>query len=129
MCEAQLITPTSLLNPNKRTLKAVTQARARERKLIRDFQLLNQSALRGETTEDRVAHTVGEVQPEMHVVQQNNPAPQASVHLLMRLDHRRMRNAGGASEVNVAEVLEVEADLSIFDSPVRCSIREFDFDE
>ena len=129
MCEAQLITPTSLLNPNKQTLKAVAEARARERKLIRDFQLLNQSGLRGETTEDRVAHTVCEVQPEMHEVQETEPAPQASVHLLMRLDHRRMRSAGGASEVNVAEVLKVEADLSIFDSPVRYSIREFDFDE
>jgi len=90
---------------------------------------LKQSALRGETTEDRVAPVVNEEQQEMLQAQETEPAPQASVHLLMRLDHRRMRSAGGASEVNVAEVLEVEADLSIFDSPIRYSIREFDFDE
>jgi hypothetical protein len=129
MCEAQLITPTSLLNPKKQTLKAVAEARARERKLIRDFQLLNQSALRGETTEDRVAPIVNEEQQEMPQAQETEPALPASVHLLMRLDHRPMHSAGGASEVNVAEVLAVEADLSIFDAPVRCSVREFDFDE
>ena len=129
MCEAQLITPTSLLNPNKQTLQAVAQARARERKLIRDFQLLNQSALSGETTEDRVAQIVNEEQPDMPDVQQNEATPQTSVHLLMRLDHRRVQRAGAGREIDVAEVLEVEADLSIFDSPVQGSIREFDFDE
>ena len=129
MCQAQLITPTSLLNPNKQTLQAVAQARARERKLIRDFQLLNQSALSGETTEDRVAQIVNEEQPDMPDVQQNEATPQTSVHLLMRLDHRRVQRAGAGREIDVAEVLEVEADLSIFDSPVQGSIREFDFDE
>jgi len=129
VCEAQLITPTPLLNPNKQTLQTVAQARARERKLIRDFQLLNHSALRGEKTEDRVAHTVGEMPPDMNEAQETELNPKASVHLLMRLDHRRVRSAGGGREVDVAEVLEVEADLSIFDSPVKCVIREFDFDE
>lgn len=129
MCEAQLITPTSLLNPNKQTLKTVAEARARERKLIRDFQLLSQSALRGETTEDRVAQVVNEELQDTPQAQERELAPQASAHLLMRLDHRRMSSAGGASEVNVAEAWEVEADFSIFDSPVRYSMREFDFDE
>ncbi len=129
MCEAQLITPTSLLNPNKQTLKVVAQARARERKLIRDFQLLNHSALLGETTEDRIAQIVSEEQPDMLQAEETVAAVPASVHLLMRLGHQRVRSAGGGREVDVAEVLEVEADLSIFDSPVRSSIREFDFDE
>ena len=119
----------SLLNPNKQTLHAVAQARARERKLIRDFQLLNQSALRGETTEDRIAHTVGEEQPRMLQDEENAHAPQASVHLLMRLDHRRVRSTSGGCEVDVAEALEVEADLLIFNTPVKCGVREFDFDE
>ncbi len=65
----------------------------------------------------------------MHEVQETEPAPQSSVHLLMRLDHRRVRSAGAGHEIDVAEVLEVEADMSIFDSPVKGSVREFDFDE
>ena len=40
MCEARLVAPTSLLHPNKQTLKAVSVARAHERKLIRDFHLI-----------------------------------------------------------------------------------------
>jgi Mu transposase-like protein len=54
LCEARLITPTSLLNPNRETLKVVAQARAHERKLIRDFHLIAQSEVRGEGIEDRV---------------------------------------------------------------------------
>ena len=54
LCEASLITPTPLLNPNRETLKVVAQARARERKIIRDFHLIAQSEVRGEGVEDRV---------------------------------------------------------------------------
>lgn len=54
ICEATLITPTSLLNPNKQTLQTVKQARAYEQRLQREFDLFTQSQLRGETTEDRI---------------------------------------------------------------------------
>lgn len=129
MCEAQLVTPTSLLNPNKQTLRAVAEARAWERQLIRDFQLLNQSALRGETTEDRVARIVNKEVPDSYDAQEGAPTPQASVPLLLRLDHRRVLSAGGRGETDAAEVLGVEADLSLFHAPVRAGVREFDFDE
>ena len=85
--------------------------------------------MRGETTEDRVARIVNEEGSDVPDVQEDELTPQASVHLLMRLDHRRVLSASGTGEMGTAEVLGVEADLSIFASPVRSSVREFDFDE
>src|ERR1044072_7744772 len=55
ICEAELITPTSIINPNQQTLKAVKQMQAHERAIERDFQLIKQSHNRGETLEDRTA--------------------------------------------------------------------------
>src|SRR5262245_3460662 len=42
-------------NPNKETLQTVAKARAQERKVIRDFELLAQSMWREETPEERVS--------------------------------------------------------------------------
>jgi hypothetical protein len=55
LVRADLITPTSLLNPDKRVLKVVAEAKATERRTIREYRLITESSLRGETTEDRVA--------------------------------------------------------------------------
>jgi hypothetical protein len=52
--EARLIKGSSLINPNKETLQIVAKARAQERKVIRDFELLAQSMWREETPEERV---------------------------------------------------------------------------
>ncbi len=52
--EARLIKGSSLINPNKETLQTVAKARAQERKVIRDFELLAQSMWREETPEERV---------------------------------------------------------------------------
>jgi hypothetical protein len=51
--EARLIRGSSLINPNKETLQTVAKARAQERKVIRDFELLAQSMWREETPEER----------------------------------------------------------------------------
>jgi hypothetical protein len=51
--EARLIKGSSLINPNKETLQTVAKARAQERKVIRDFELLAQSMWREETPEER----------------------------------------------------------------------------
>jgi hypothetical protein len=49
-----LIKGSSLINPNKETLQTVAKARAQERKVIRDFELLAQSMWREETPEERI---------------------------------------------------------------------------
>jgi hypothetical protein len=52
--EARLIKGSSLINPNKETLQTVAKARAQERKVIRDFELLAQAMWREETPEERL---------------------------------------------------------------------------
>jgi hypothetical protein len=52
--EARLIKGSPLINPNKETLQTVARARAQERKVIRDFELLAQAMWREETPEERL---------------------------------------------------------------------------
>jgi hypothetical protein len=68
LCEASLITPTSLLNPNRATLQTVREASAHERNLIQNYQLLQESQMRGETTEDRVARQSKQEENELPYV-------------------------------------------------------------
>lgn len=129
ICEATLITPTSLINPNKQTLEAVKEACAHERKLIRDFDLLKQSQLRGETTEERVR---GNLESKM-VNQEESathkpPLGQPVVHKITRMDRKklfRMHERG----VSTDEVALAESDHSIFDSSERGHVSEFDGDD
>lgn len=116
ICEAELITPTSVLNPNKQTLKQVAEASARERKLIRDHQLLNFSMLRGETTEDRVVAQIEEEEVIEAVAAE--AGGQARVQKITRMDAPKLRSVKARS-VTVEQVAAVEADESIFDTPQR----------
>lgn len=130
MCEAQLVTPTSLLSPNKETLKVIRNARANERKIIREFDLITQSQLRGETIEDRIIQMYES--EEMEVVDEdaseNAQAKTSSVHQLTRLDHVRPVVAS-KHEVTGANVKEATSDTSIFSEHEEIKIKEFDYDE
>jgi len=68
----------------------VSKARAHERKLIRDFELLAQSMWREETTEDRVSRLMAEQSaPETESVE----VKQARVYRLTRLEQIRSGEA------------------------------------
>jgi Mu transposase, C-terminal/Mu DNA binding, I gamma subdomain len=107
-CEASLTTPTSLLKPNRKTLETVATARAHEKKIIRDYQLIQQSAIRGEETEDRVAQLVN--RPED--LPNASDAP-ARVHLLNRLDHRHLRIAPDSRTITAADVAATQVILAL----------------
>lgn len=112
LCEAELITPTSLLQPDRETIKTVAAARAHEKRLIRDYQLLQQAALRGEDAEARVGGAAR--------LLEDAPAPAdepARVHLLSRLDRRTLRAVTGPRTITAAEVAAAQADLSILETP------------
>ena len=130
ICEATLITPTSLLNPNKQTIEAVRAARAHERKLQREFTFYTQSHLSGETTEDRVARQLElEVMVEARekiVGEEQSPA-QSSVHLLTYLDSPK-KQCPLPKEVTNEEVAAASTDDSIFDQVERGYVKEFDSD-
>jgi len=114
VCEASLTTPTSLLKPDRKTLETVAAARAREKKIIRDYQLIQQSAIRGEDTEERVGQLLNAPQDSPD----SSGAP-ARVHLLNRLDHRPLRIAPDSRTVTAADVAATQADLTILEtSPI-----------
>lgn len=128
MCEAALITPTSILKPDKQTLKLVSEARAHERQVIREANLLHASNLRGETVEERVSEQLSqeerEVDPPAH---RNSPA---HVHQLTRLDRRKLRQVVNASHVTHEQVARIEADFSILQGEESgASVKEFDYEE
>lgn len=127
ICEANLISPTPLLNPNRSTLQAVKEAHAHERKLIRDYQLLNESNIRGETTEDRVTRKIshgGDVATQ-NVLPEMRPSSN-SVHLLTRFDHAKITPVASAKEITVSEIAEYELDDSMFGSDEPCQVKELD---
>jgi hypothetical protein len=129
-CEALLITPTSLLNPNKQTLTAVRSAKAHERETQRSYDFYIQSHLRGETTEDRVARQLEServVEPCNELVSEDHHE-QGRVHLLTYLDHRK-KQALAPPRVTNEEVAEADSDTSIFEQPELRRVKEFKSDD
>lgn len=128
LCEAMLITPTSILKPDKQTLKMVTEARAHERKVIREANLLHASRLRGETVEERVSEQLPPADKEVgETVLANSPA---RVHRLTRLDRPKLRQVAGASHVTDEQVARIEADFSILQvEESSTAVKEFDYEE
>lgn len=131
ICEATLITPTSLLNPNKETLKVVRQAKSYERKLQREFDLFTQSQLRGETTEDRVTQQL-ELEASFAAEDEasEEDQPRAShVHQLTRFDRHKQRQPSKQQDITSNDVAEAAVDTSIFELPNRNRIKEFDYED
>lgn len=131
MCEAQRINPTSLLNPDKKTVKRIRKAKAHERQLADEFQLLTHSLLRGETVEDRVAREtyVSEETDDSGVPSQKGEQPMGHVHQLTRLEHAKRKPAPVAPVVTSLMVAQSTADASIFAEVSERRIKEFDYDE
>lgn len=123
LCEAELITPTSLINPDRRTLKVVKQARAFERSVIKDFNLIAQSNIRGESLEDRVARQIelSEAVTTEPPDRAGTPA-RAPVHKLTRMDQRKLPPRRDVKQVTAADVARTEADSSIFSVNRRAGI-------
>ena len=134
ICEARLIAPTPLLNPDSQTLRAVAQARAYERTVIRDYSLILESQMRGESLEDRVAALLPvESQQELPLFAGDDdlppPAlPPARVHQLTRLDHRKLRAVPDSHHVTAEDVAATEPALVISESDPGNRVIEFDYE-
>lgn len=130
MCEAHRVTPTSLLKPDKETVKRIGKAKRHERQLAEEFHLLSQSMLRGETAEDRVAR-------ETYAAREVDNSEDSSrelerhagrVHQLTRLERVRRNSVAGAPVVTGDMVAQSAADVSIFTEIPERRIKEFDYD-
>jgi hypothetical protein len=130
MCEAQRVNPTSILNPNKETVKRIKKAREHERQVAGEFQLISHSMLRGETIEDRVAREMyaPDVISDSEDPAQDDGQPVARVHQLTRLDHAKRKLTTGAQLVTGAMVAQSSSDLPTFSEESESRIKEFDYD-
>lgn len=128
ICEATLITPTSIINPNQQTLKIVRQLQAHEKAIDSEFRLLERSNSRGENVEDRTARLLQMYMDEADDKgERDERAHQSQVYLWTVLEGRKLYPVPSEDEVSAKDVAEVEADRSIFDmTPVR---RFSEFDE
>lgn len=118
VCQAELITPTSLISPDKRTVNTIRRARAFERGVIKDFTLIAQSNIRGESVEDRVARQLdSHVAEEGEAVGVAAPNTTSVVHKITRLDGRVIRER--RDDVTADGVASAVADNSIFLTPRR----------
>jgi Mu transposase, C-terminal len=125
VCEARLLQGSSLLNPNKETLQTVAKARARERQVIREFELLAQSVWREETTEERVNRQLATPLTSESESAQSEPA---RVYRMTRFE--RVRTIAGLQleSTIVTELDVVEAgDVKVV-APGRITINEVDDD-
>ena len=135
ICEARLIAPTPLLNPDSQTLKAVAQARAHERKVIRDYSLILESQMRGESLEDRVAAVLPvPSQQELPLFDGFDdlpvPAlPPARVHQLTRMDRQKLRAVPARHQVTAADVAAAESALVISEPTPRKRVLEFEYEK
>lgn len=108
--EAGLITPTSILQPNKKTMETVKRQQAIERKVVRDFQFIQQSNWRGETAEDRVAQLIN-VEEVEEIPQKIAVNASPRIHNLTRFDKPKIVSAPtnriSTEQVGKAEVIDI----------------------
>lgn len=98
--EAQLVTPSSILNPNKRSMEMIQRQKAHERKVVKEFRFIQESNYRGETAEDRVADLINPDEPHTPEAQKLAVNAQPTVRQLTRLD----RTAARPREITAADV-------------------------
>lgn len=127
ICEATRVTPSSIINPNKYTLKTIAHARSHEKRINEQFHLLAQSQLRGETTEDRVAHEL-EIGGTSHE-KEGDMDQKASILLLTRMSRKKLYAVSNPKEVTVTDVAKADADISIFAVSEVGNVSEFDYED
>lgn len=114
--KAELITRTPILNLNKQTAATIAKQVNHERKVIRDFQFLNQSNMRGETTEDRVAQLLD--QPEAEEIEMPKAAAGggSSIRIMNRFDAPKIDSVK-PKILTTEEVSNIETNDNIFRFP------------
>lgn len=128
--EAQRLDRSSVITPNKETHRAVATMIAHERKLLRDFNLLTQSRLRGESVEDRAAQAIETAYPEqVELPIAVNDNQQGRVQRMTRFDKNKIHVVPQPRTVTAADVASAPSIEPVFSGPDRGRVREFDFDE
>ena len=120
LCEATFVAPPGYVTPNKQTADLIRSAVRSERKMEESFQLVRESAMRGETAEQRAIARYGLKPMEEEEVEQaqavggERPAP---VTVLTRLDRPKERAAPQRRRVTAEDVAKVVMDEEFFKEP------------
>lgn len=108
--EAGLVTPSSILNPNKKTMETIARQKAHERRVIREFQFINESNWRGESTEDRVAQLIQEEERQA-IPQRIAVGEKPRIHNLTRFDKPKLaaepKQKISTEQVESAEIIDI----------------------
>ncbi len=123
--EAELVTPSSILNPNKKTMERIAKQQNHERKVIRDFQFITQSNFRGETAEDRVAQEDQQfvAQEEVQEIKRTGTDNGgATVHQFTRMNSP-INKPKKPTQITKEEVSKIEIDDNIFTFPDKEKIK------
>lgn len=119
--EASLVTPSSIINPNRQTMETIKRQQAHERNVARDFQFIQASNWRGETAEDRVAQLVNpqEIEvPQKIAVGDNQPR----IHNLTRFDKPKLTSSAN-QQISTEQVESAEI-IDIFRAPNKVKIKD-----
>ncbi|MGI8468371.1 MAG: Mu transposase C-terminal domain-containing protein [Pyrinomonadaceae bacterium] len=125
LCEAKRVEPVSLLNPNKEVMKQIKRMEANENQIIRNFQLIQQSRLRGETVEDRLAEYSHDEIDQINS-DSSNQLPKSSIYLFPRIIKNKRDMSNPAKIVSAEDVAGTESKDDIFVMRKIIKINEFD---
>jgi Mu transposase, C-terminal len=127
VCEAARITPSSIINPNAQTQKAIAKARVYEKKINEEFHFIAQSHLRGETTEDRVAQELNIA--EFNSEEKEKQGQTASIHLMTRMHGQKLRHVTSGRNVTTSDIANAVAEEPLSVVSIASRVSEFDDDE
>lgn len=129
-CEAELVQKSSYLTPNKQSAQLMKQTESRERKMQREWDLLNRSMLRGETLEERVAAEYELEVEEVEAIAAEGGSSGGAVHKLTRMDKPKLRAVPKSRAVSVEQISLVKPDDSIFSQESEGGqVSEFDYED
>lgn len=123
--EATLIEPSSILSPNKETLKQIKKIEAQEKQNIKNFHLLQHSKLRFETAEEKI---IKSIPSKTSVVEAPSPkaAATATVHLFPSIVKEKAPHNLSKQTVSEQQMLQIKAQIEILPEIKDKKIKEFD---
>lgn len=127
--EAALIEPSSILNPNKETLKQIKKMEAQEKENIRNFHLLQHSKLRFETTEEKIINafpTESSVAGSSSSNISSKNSGNATVHLFPSMSKEKTPQIQIKKTISAQEVRLFKAQIEILPEVKPKKIKEFD---
>lgn len=131
MCQAKLITPTSLIKPNKQTLQIVKESRRRQKQIIKDYQLITESNVRGESVEDSTAIELKGKKVRLNDLNNSESLqhPASKIYKFPQINRNKISVADSPKKIDANDVRKANSEDLKAITNIKRRIREFDFEE